>query len=184
MINNQIIKQTQMNKKENNLVPRSILCVCLGNICRSPTAEAVLRQITKKQGLTIHIDSAGTSAHHVGEPPDSRSQHHAKKRGYDLSTIHSRQVTEDDIIYFDVIFAMDTDNHTKLKALQQKTKDAFARRGLSPHIAEIYLFSHVDTTYPDQPIPDPYYGGASGFDQVLDRCESAANAWINHWQDS
>lgn len=165
-------------------IPTSILCVCLGNICRSPTAEAVFRQQLALADLTIHIDSAGTSAHHAGESPDQRSQEHAARRNIDLSTIRSRQVTIDDIVSFHLILAMDTDNLAKLKTLKQQATQAYKKRGLNPQFADICLLTEHDPTYQGQTVPDPYYGGDQGFEQVLDLCESSVQAWITHWQSA
>jgi protein-tyrosine phosphatase len=139
--------------------------VCLGNICRSPTAEAVLRAKLEAAGLTqrVSVDSAGTGNWHIGSPPDERSQRHAAKRGYDLSALRGRQVAEDDFHRFDLILAMDQDN---LADLQR-----FAPHGASR--AEVRLFASTE-------VPDPYTGGAAGFEHVLDLVESASDAWVKN----
>jgi protein-tyrosine phosphatase len=134
---------------------RSILFVCTGNICRSPTAEGVLRELSEKAGLELRIESAGLGDWHVGQPPDERSQHHARSRGYDLSAQRARQVRPGDFEEFDMILAMDRGH---LRSLQ---KMAHAR-----HHAKIRLF------VADAEVPDPYYGGADGFEQVLDLVEA------------
>jgi protein-tyrosine phosphatase len=134
---------------------RSILFVCTGNICRSPTAEGVLRSLGKEAGVELHIESAGTGDWHIGHPPDERSQHHALKRGYDLSAQRARQVRMEDFDAFDMILAMD---RSHLRALQ---KLAPAR-----HHAKIRLFVE------GRDVPDPYYGGPDGFDKVLDLVEA------------
>ena len=134
---------------------RSILFVCTGNICRSPTAEGVFRDLSEKAGLELHIASAGLGDWHVGQPPDERAQHHARNRGYDLSAQRARQVTPRDFDEFDMILAMDRGH---LRALQ---KMAPAR-----HHAKIRLFVTGGE------VPDPYYGGAEGFEQVLDLVEA------------
>ena len=134
---------------------RSILFVCTGNICRSPTAEGVLRDLSGKAGLELHIESAGLGDWHIGQPPDERSQHHARRRGYDLSAQRARQVRARDFEEFDMILAMDRGH---LRALQ---KMAPAR-----HHAKIRLFAA------DLDVPDPYYGGADGFEKVLDLVEA------------
>lgn len=139
-----------------------VLMVCLGNICRSPTAEAVLRHKLRQAGLgdEIEIDSAGTGSWHVGNPPDSRSQRHAARRGYDLAPLRARCVSEDDFHRFDFVLAMDHDNLTELERLRPR-----------PSRAEVRLFA-------DRPVPDPYAGGAQGFEDVLDLVEAASQAWV------
>ena len=134
---------------------RSILFVCTGNICRSPTAEGVLRHLAKKESVELHVESAGTGDWHVGDPPDQRAQHHAKNRGYDLSAQRARQVRGEDFERFDMILAMDRGH---LRALPK----------LAPahHHAKIRLF--VD----GRDVPDPYYGGPDGFEKVLDLMEA------------
>jgi protein-tyrosine phosphatase len=133
---------------------RSILFVCTGNICRSPTAEGVFRSLAEKAGLDLRIESAGLGDWHVGQPPDERAQHHAKGRGYDLSAQRARQVRLRDFDDFDLILAMDRGH---LRALE--------RMAPPKHRAKIRLFAA------DRDVPDPYYGGADGFEQVLDLVE-------------
>jgi protein-tyrosine phosphatase len=141
----------------------SILVICLGNICRSPTAEAVLRAKLDAAGLAdqVAVDSAGTGDWHVGQPPDARSQRHAAKRGYDLSALRARRVAEDDFRQFDFILAMDEDNLTDLQRL---VPDQGAR-------AKLRLFADVE-------VPDPYQGGPAAFERVLDLVEAASDAWV------
>ena len=134
---------------------RSILFVCTGNICRSPTAEGVLRDLSEKAGLELHIASAGLGDWHIGQPPDERSQHHARQRGYDLSAQRARQVTARDLEDFDMILAMDRGH------LQALRKMAPPR-----HHAKIRLF-HAELD-----VPDPYDGGVEGFEMVLDMVEA------------
>lgn len=140
-----------------------VLAVCLGNICRSPTAEAVLRHKLAVAGLDGHVevDSAGTGGWHVGEPPDPRSQHHAARRGYDLSPLRARRVAEEDFHRFDLILAMDHDN---LADLQRLAPDGVRR-------AELRLFAEIE-------VPDPYLSGPAGFERVLDLVEAASDAWV------
>jgi protein-tyrosine phosphatase len=142
-----------------------VLMVCLGNICRSPTAEAVLRTKLEAAGLgaQVSVDSAGTGSWHIGSPPDPRSQRHAAKRGYDLSALRGRQVAEADFHRFDLILAMDADN---LADLQRLAPDG-------GHRAELRLFAHVE-------VPDPYTGGAAGFEQVLDLVETTSDNWVKN----
>ncbi len=139
--------------------------VCLGNICRSPTAEAVLRAKLDAAGLgqRVAVDSAGTGDWHVGSPPDARSQRHAAKRGYDLSSLRGRQVAEADFHRFDLILAMDEDN---LADLQRLAPEGSSR-------AEVRLFASIE-------VPDPYTGGAAGFEQVLDLVEAASDTWVKN----
>lgn len=158
--------------------PKRILCVCLGNICRSPTAEVVFRQNLAISGLNIAVDSAGTSSHHVGDKPDTRSCQHAKARGYSLSKCRARQISGQDFLDFDLILAMDEANLTNIKKLKQTTQND------KPYatLAKVALFSEHDPKYAGEPLPDPYYGGDTGFERVLDQCESSVGAWISHWQ--
>jgi protein-tyrosine phosphatase len=139
-----------------------LLMVCLGNICRSPTAEAVLRQRLVAHGLDeqVDVDSAGTGGWHAGEPPDPRSQRHALLRGYDLSRLRARRVVDADFDRFDLLLAMDEDNLAEL----QRLKPIGAR-------GEVRLFAAAE-------VPDPYPGGAQGFEYVLDQIELASDMWI------
>jgi len=134
---------------------RSILFVCTGNICRSPTAEGVLRHLAKKEGIELHVESAGLGDWHIGQPPDERALRHARTRGYDLSAQRARQVRPKDFEDFDMILAMDGGH---LRALQ--------RMAPREHHAKIRLFVE------GRDVPDPYYGGPDGFEQVLDLVEA------------
>lgn len=146
-----------------------VLFVCMGNICRSPTAEGVFRDKAKLAGLhkNIQIDSAGTHDYHVGKPPDARAQEAAKKRGYDLSDLRGRQVCPADFETFDFVLAMDRDN---LTLLQQQCP-----AHLQHKVRRLLAFSK---RYPNLDVPDPYYGGSSGFDRVLDMVEDAADGLL------
>ena len=155
--------------------PYKVLCVCLGNICRSPTAEVVLRHYCDSGQLNVLVDSAGTSNYHPGKAPDQRSQQHALKRGYDLSNLRARQLQVVDFIEFDLILAMDSDNYNNIQALR---KSALAQHGLDQVRAEVALMSEHDTQYPKHAVPDPYYGDAQDFERVLDQCESSSQAWV------
>ena len=153
--------------------PYKVLCVCLGNICRSPTAEVVLRHYCDEQQLNIVVDSAGTSNYHPGKAPDLRSQKHALKRGYDLSALRARQLIPHDFIDYDLILAMDLENLSNIQNIQRLAETQFG------HVrARVALMSEHDPTYPQQALPDPYYGEADGFERVLDQCESSSQAWI------
>jgi len=155
--------------------PYKVLCVCLGNICRSPTAEVVLKHYCDEQQLNIIIDSAGTSNYHPGKAPDLRSQKHALQRGYDLSTLRARQLTIDDFINFDLILAMDLENLENITQLKQKASHTYSSNQLK---AKIMLMSEHDERYHKQDVPDPYYGESAGFEHVLDQCESSSQAWV------
>jgi protein-tyrosine phosphatase len=148
----------------------SVLVVCTGNICRSPTGEGVLREMAKKRGLAdrVRIASAGTHDYHVGDPPDPRSMKHASKRGYDLSRQRAAQVSREDFENYDYILAMD---RTHLRILRNMApKDAKARLG---------MFLEASGRWQGEDVPDPYYGGVDGFEQVLDMVEEAAERWLD-----
>lgn len=167
-----------MSKGDLIMKPYRILCVCLGNICRSPTAEAVLRTYIKNQGLNIEVDSAGTSNYHPNASPDLRSQKYAKKRGYDLSQFKARQVNSSDFRQFDLILAMDLDNLNQL----QKLKNNMMRHQAIDSLAELALMTAQDSTQLNRPIADPYYGAGDGFELVLEQCESATQAWLSYFK--
>ncbi|CAD5108804.1 low molecular weight protein-tyrosine-phosphatase [Zestomonas carbonaria] len=145
----------------------NILFVCMGNICRSPTAEGVFRHKLEQAGLLgrVQVDSAGTGDWHVGKAPDGRSQSAAAQRGYDLSDLRARQVVAADFRRFDLILAMDHDNLARLQALQPNDG------------AELDLFLRRYRLALDE-VPDPYYGGVDGFEQVLDLIEQASEALL------
>ncbi len=155
--------------------PTRILFVCLGNICRSPTAEAVFRHKAGQAGWhnLLQADSAGTAAWHVGKVPDARSQQHGRERGYDLSSLRARQVTTADFSDFDHILAMDADNLAELEKLRQQA--AAAGQGRTARLG-LLLDEHPDTAGRD--VPDPYYGGPAGFDEVIDLIETATDALL------
>jgi protein-tyrosine phosphatase len=143
----------------------------MGNICRSPTAEAVFRHYVEKAGLGDHffIDSAGTHDYHIGDAPDLRSQRAAKQRGYDLSELRGRQVEISDFTRFHYVLAMDEANLSILKRLR-------------PHDAQNYvgLFLEFAERRNEKEVPDPYYGGGDGFERVLDMAEDAAEGLLRH----
>ena len=145
----------------------SVLFICMGNICRSPTAEGVMRAKLAAAGLDVEVDSAGTHGYHVGAPPDERSQAHALKRGYDLSPLRARKLEAHDFARFDLVLAMDDNNlahaHRLCPPAQRhrlKLLMSYAPHAGNPHV------------------PDPYYGGAAGFDEVLDLVEAACDGLI------
>lgn len=147
----------------------SVLFVCLGNICRSPTAEGVFRHLLRQEGLDGHIltDSAGTHAYHIGEPPDRRAQETARQRGIDLSDLRGRKALADDFEKFDYILAMDSENYENLSRLcppEQRDK--------------LHLFLDFAPHLEETEVPDPYYGGAKGFDRVFDMVEQASQGLL------
>jgi protein-tyrosine phosphatase len=148
-----------------------ILFVCLGNICRSPTAEAVLRTLAAREApeLSIEVDSAGTAGYHVGEPPDPRTRAAAARRGYQMQALRARIVEPADFERFDLILAMDEEN---LRVL----------RGRAPAVAHerLRLFLEFAPAGAPAEVPDPYYGGPNGFEEVLDLAEAAARGLLDH----
>lgn len=148
-----------------------VVFVCMGNICRSPTAETVFRHYVENAGLSacIQADSAGTHDYHVGEPPDFRAQQAAQQRGYDMSGLRSRQVRQEDFFRFDYMLAMDKAN---LAALQRLAPPE-SGMGLG-------LFLEYARHHGIPEVPDPYYGGAEGFERVLDMVEDAAEGLLQH----
>lgn len=159
-------------------MPYKVLCVCLGNICRSPTAEVVLRHYCEEQRLNVEVDSAGTSNYHPNKAPDLRSQKHALKRGYDLSQLRGRQLQMPDFLDFDLILAMDLENLDDIEDIHQQAIRHFGQDTL--RCKTIALMSEHDPVYLKQSVPDPYYGGADGFEKVLDQCESSSQAWVEY----
>lgn len=151
--------------------PVSVLMVCMGNICRSPTAHGVMRARIAARGwqALVVVDSCGTHAAHAGEPADQRAQQHALRRGYDLSDLRARQVQADDFRRHDLILAMDHDNMARLEAqcppaLQHK----------------LHLLTQFCSRLRSPTVPDPYYGGDSGFEKVLDLVEDACDGVLDH----
>ncbi len=148
---------------------RRVLFVCLGNICRSPTAEGVMRAIAAREfpALEIELDSAGTADYHVGEPPDRRTVAAARRRGYELSGLRARQVQPADFDHFDFVLAMDRANLAELD--DRRPRSATARVG---------LFLEYAPEMGVVEVPDPYFGGAEVFERVLDLCEAAARGML------
>jgi protein-tyrosine phosphatase len=148
----------------------AVLVVCTGNICRSPTGEGVLRHLAKERGLAerLAVRSAGTHDYHVGECPDSRTLEHASRRGYDLSAQRAMQVSRDHFAEFDYILAMDRGHLRHLRAMAPP--GSRARLG---------MFLEPSARWKGEDVPDPYYGGAEGFEEVLDMVEEAAGRWLD-----
>ncbi len=151
-----------------------LLFVCMGNICRSPTAHGIFRQLVLSEGLAqqIEIDSAGTHAYHIGEQPDPRSIQTALSRGIDVSDLRARQVTEKDFAHYDLILAMDRDNLFNLLAL---CPDEHADR------VKLLLSFAADAGLDE--VPDPYYGGSHGFEHVFDLVDTAARGLLDAIRD-
>ena len=148
-----------------------ILFVCLGNICRSPTAEAVFRTVAAREApeLMIEVDSAGTAGYHIGEPPDLRTRQAASRRGYDMSSLRARIVEPRDFEDFDFILAMDREN---LKVLNHRAPVQARDR--------VRLFLEFAPDAATTEVPDPYYGGPNGFEEVLDLVEAATQGLLQH----
>lgn len=149
-----------------------VLFVCMGNICRSPTAEGVFRHKVNQAALDtqISIDSAGTHAYHVGNPPDNRAQNAALKRQVDLSDQRARRVNVDDFTEFDYVIAMDESNRSDLLAICP-----------AEHVGRIHLFLDFSTCEATE-VPDPYYGQGRGFEIVLNLVEDASGGLLKHIQ--
>ena len=150
----------------------SVLFVCLGNICRSPTAEAVFRHKAQEAGLDIEIDSAGTHGYHIGKSPDKRAQAAGIERGYSFKGLKCRRVNETDFEHFSYILAMDNSNFMNLRGMSD-----------SQYHDKIHLFLDFAQTE-EKEVPDPYYGGKRGFELVLDLIEQASDGLLAHIQQS
>lgn len=153
--------------------PYRVLFVCMGNICRSPTAHGVFQHKIDQLGLgaRVAVDSAGTHNYHPNSPPDERSQAHAAKRGYDLSALRARHITDTDFETHDLILAMDGDN---LALMQESCPPR--------HQGKLRRLTEFCQTHNAAVVPDPYYGGSQGFEQVLDLVEDACNGLVAHLQ--
>ena len=146
----------------------SILVVCMGNICRSPSAEAVFKHKAKALGLSLKVDSAGIVGAHAKEKPDHRSVKAGNARGYSFDGIKARKVSQDDFDKFDLILAMDDDNLSDLKEIAPSESDH-----------KIHLLLDFATDLEEMQVPDPYYGGSKGFEYVLDLVEAASDAVLS-----
>jgi protein-tyrosine phosphatase len=146
-----------------------VLFVCMGNICRSPTAEAVFKAMVAADGLDDRIDSdsAGTHGYHIGSPPDRRSVATAKARGYDLTALRARRVSADDFAVFDLVLAMDSENRAALQRLCPTN-----------HNERLKLFLDFAPDLNERDVPDPYYGNSDGFERVLDLAEAGSKGLI------
>ncbi len=149
----------------------SVLFVCLGNICRSPTAHAVFRNMVAEQGLEneIEIDSAGTAAYHIGKHPDMRSMEVARNRGIEMLDLRARKVDFGDFYQYDYILAMDDENYHNLMEM-----------ALPEHHDKIQMFLDYSQDYDEREVPDPYYGGAQGFEHVFNLVGSASEGLLEH----
>ncbi|MFY8274870.1 low molecular weight protein-tyrosine-phosphatase [Pseudoalteromonas sp. SSDWG2] len=149
-----------------------IMFVCLGNICRSPTAHGIARHKAKTLGANnFTFASSGTAAYHVGEAPDKRACEHAKMYGYDLSDLRAQQLTADDFYEYDLILTMDDENFANAQAIKPQDAPAKLKR---------LLDYHPDETLSQ--VPDPYYGGAKGFVEVIEMCEIAIDALLEQYR--
>jgi protein-tyrosine phosphatase len=150
---------------------RRVLFVCMGNICRSPTAEGVFRKLVAERApdLDIEIDSAGTHGYHEGAPPDPRARRAAERRGVDLASLRARRVVATDFSYFELVLAMDEQN------LQHLLEDCPAE-----YRDRVRLFLDFAPHLERREVPDPYYGGSSGFEHVLDLVEQASSGLLEH----
>lgn len=146
-----------------------VLMVCLGNICRSPIAEGILRDKAKARGLNIETDSAGTAAYHIGNPPDARMILMGSKNGYDIADLRARQFKASDFQYFDHIFAMDQSNYKNIISLASSQNDEM----------KVKLMLNEIQPETNAEVPDPYYGGDQGFQHVIDLLEEAIESFLN-----
>ena len=146
-----------------------VLFVCMGNICRSPTAEAVVREIARREAgdLALQVDSAGTHDYHAGDPPDERAIAAARRRGYDLSALRARIVDASDFQRFDLVVAMDEEVHVRLRRIAPPD-----------YASRLALFMDFAPAVGRRDVPDPYYGGAAGFEDVLDLVEEGARGLL------
>ena len=164
-------RRPQQDNTEDEMAEHRLLFVCMGNICRSPTAEGAFRNYALERApeLSIHIDSAGTHAYHAGEPPDARARRAAERRGIDLSGLRARRIDATDFERFDLILAMDLLN---LETLRERCP--------VEHHGRLHLLLDFAAQSNVQEVPDPYYGGLQGFERVLDLVEDASAGLLEH----
>jgi protein-tyrosine phosphatase len=158
-----------MRKPERPVEKTRVLFVCTGNICRSPTAAGIFLKLVRDAGLQERIvaDSAGTHGYHVGEPPDERTCQAATRRGYDLSVLRARKFERADFDRFDLVLAMDTENHTHLARVVPQSEGH-----------KLKMMMQYAKTFREREVPDPYYGGSHGFELVLDMLEDASRGLL------
>lgn len=144
--------------------------VCLGNICRSPMAEGILRSHIERAGLKAIVDSAGTSGYHAGEAPDFRAVRTLQKKGIDISGLSARQFTVGDFDLFDLIYVMDTSNYMNVLSLARNEEDK----------KKVHLIMNEVSPDRNQSVPDPYYGGIEGFEEVFNMLDKASTVIITH----
>jgi len=146
-----------------------VLFVCMGNICRSPTAQGLFRRLLRGEGIErlVQVDSAGTHAYHVGEPPDRRAQEAARRRGVDLSSLRARRIAPEDFAHFDYILAMDQDNYLSLLEICPPGYEG-----------KLQLYMDYAPELRIREVPDPYYGGPTGFERVFDLLEAASEGLL------
>ena len=149
---------------------KSVLMVCTGNICRSPTAHGVMQQLVNDFGLKLKVESCGTSAVHAGQLPDGRAMIHAAQRGYDLSHIRASQIVESDFVNYDLILCMDKNHAHTLRREYPK-----------PNKKHVKLFTEIfDDARHNIDVPDPYYGETEDFEYALDLIEEGCKKWLNN----
>lgn len=153
------------------MVAMKVLMVCLGNICRSPIAEGILREKSNNQGLSFETDSAGTSSYHVGEAPDARMRSTAKANGVDIDDLRARQFDVSDFDSFDIIYAMDTSNYNNIVALARDENDK----------EKVKMILNEIKPGANEAVPDPYYGGDEGFQHVFDLLDAATDKIIEKY---
>lgn len=151
----------------------SVLFVCMGNICRSPTAQGIFTRYAQSIDKNIHVDSSGTINHHMGESPDIRAVSAAKQKGYDISHLKARQVSGNDFVEFDLILAMDKQN---LDYLTKRAK----KSGHQDKLDKIKLLLEFSRQVDYSEVPDPYYGGKAGFDLVINLIEDASSGLLEY----
>jgi len=152
-----------------------VLFVCMGNICRSPTAEGVFKGLVEEAGLShvIETDSAGTHSYHVGAEPDSRAQTVALTRGFDLSGLRGRKFVAEDFVEFDYLLAMDEENYSNMDTIRPDNAKG-----------SLHLFLDFAPNVKEKEVPDPYYGGPKGFERVFDMVEDASQGLLDQIKKS